>query len=281
MRSIRRVVATLLVACVAATGCTPQPVPPTSRCRVDGLLLVCPYNTTSLRIGAETRNVLWQVPRGTPPFGGWPVVVMFQGTGATAALTWAATPAEPFGAYHQTRVVQRLLDRGFAVLTPETHLGGFTFWDTNNPLFGDYYASPDHALMLRLFDELDAGRFGPANLGRMFATGISSGGYMTSRMALSYPGRFRALAIQSGSWATCAGPLCIVGPIPADHPPTLFLHGALDPVVPLVTMDFYNNALGDAGVPSRRVVEPLALHRWIDAAPDEIAAWFQRYDPGP
>ena len=193
-------------------------------------------------------------------------------------LSWPASPLEPFGAYYQTQVVQGLLDNGFAVLTPETHLAGLTFWDTNNPLVPDYYQSNDHALMLTIFDRLADGTFGAVNPARLFATGISSGGYMTSRMAVSYPGRFKALAIQSASYATCAGPLCSIGPIPTDHPPTLFLHGNLDPVVPVGTMWAYAGALNAAGRPTLVVVDPLSLHRWIPQAPGEVVNWFRTYN---
>jgi len=278
MHSIRTRLAPLVLSLAFVAACAPQAVPPSSRCTADAVTLSCPYNTATLNAGGVGRNVLWQVPRGTAPAGGWPVAIMFQGTGATPALTWTATPLEPFGAYAQTQVVQRLLDNGFAVLTPATHLGGFTFWDTNNPLQQDYTASNDHALMLAMFAAIDGGTFGPLDGDRLFATGISSGGYMTSRMAVSYPGRFRALAVAAGSYATCAGILCSVGPIPADHPPTLFLHGLIDPVVPIITMEAYYSALLSAGVPTRKVVEATALHRWIAASPDEVLAWFQRYD---
>jgi len=255
-------------------GCVPTPTAPTSRCNVQGLILVCPHTTSTLYAGGEARQVHWALPYGTPPAGGWPTVIMFQGSLFTAELTWFGNPAAPFGAYEQTQVVQRLLDFGFAVMTPEAHVNGLTFWDTNNVLVPDYLQSGDHQLMLELFRRIGDGTFGPLNGSRLAATGISSGGYMTSRMALSYPGRFEALAIQSGSWATCAGPLCDVPAIPAQHPPTLFLHGALDPIVPLFTMDLYRSKLQAAGVPTKRVVEPLALHRWIPQAPGEVTSWF-------
>lgn len=282
MSRTRRSLASIMlaVASVSAglTACSPQSVSPTSRCTADAVVLSCPFNSATLQAGSTWRNVLWQVPNGTAPAGGWPVAIMFQGTGATPALTWTASPLEPFGAYAQTQVVQRLLDNGFAVLTPATHLGGLTFWDTNNPLVGDYYSSNDHTFMLSIFAAIDAGTFGPLDGQRLFATGISSGGYMTSRMAVSYPGRFKALAIAAGSYATCLGILCDVGPVGPGHPPTLFLHGLLDPVVPIITMDAYHDKLAGVGVPVRKVVEPTALHRWIAASPGEVLAWFRRYD---
>lgn len=270
--------AVLSAVAIGSSACTPTPVGAGSRCSTNAITLACPYNTATLYAGGEYRKVEWQVPTGTAPVGGWPTAIMFQGSVATAALTWTATPLEPFGAYAQTQVVQRLLDNGYAVLTPETHLAGLTYWDTNNLLVPDYYASADHALMLKIFDALAGGTFGSVNPSRLFAAGVSSGGYMTSRMAISYPGKFKALAIAAGSYATCAGPLCIVGPIPADHPPTLFLHGLLDPIVPVITMELYHQALVNAGVPTKVVIDTLALHQWISASPDEVLGFFNYYN---
>lgn len=262
---------------LVAIACSPSPVPASSVCSTNALTLTCPYRTTTLSAAGEARQILWQVPKGTAPAGGWPTVIMFQGTGATPVLTWTASPMEPFGAYNQTQVVQRLLDAGYAVLTPATHLGGVTFWDTNNPLVPDYYASNDHALMLKIFDALDNGVFAGAGTTHLYATGISSGGYMTSRMALAYPGKFKALAIAAGSYANCLGILCDIGPIPGDHPPTLFLHGGIDPIVPLITMDAYNDKLRAHGIETRRIVDPLGLHEWIDASPNAVLAWFNAH----
>lgn len=269
--------AALTVVVLTAAACSPAPLGPNSRCSTNVAVLTCPKQTTVLTAGGMAREVHHQVPAGVPPAGGWPVVIMFQGSVASAALTWTASPLLPFGAYHQTRTVQHLLDGGYAVLTPETHLAGLTFWDTNNLLIPDYLASYDHALMLQMFDAIDDGRFGHLDSDRLYATGISSGGYMTSRMAVSYPGKFKALAIQSASYATCAGPICDVGVIPQDHPPTLFLHGALDPVVPIFTMDLYRNKVAAQGVPTKRVVDLLSFHEWIPQAPGEVLAWFNRY----
>ncbi len=273
----RAIIAALAIAMFAVGACSPAPTPAGSLCSTNSVVLSCPYRTTTLSAAGEFRQVLWQVPRGTPPTGGWPTVIMFQGSVATPGLTWTASPIEPFGAYAQTQTVQLLLDNGFAVLTPATHLAGLTFWDTNNPLVPNYFGSNDHALMLEIFDALAEDRFFGAGDAQLYAAGISSGGYMSSRMAISYPGRFRAIAIAAGSYATCAGILCDVGPIPPDHAPTLFLHGGLDPVVPLFTMDAYNNKLIAQGVETRRIVEPLSLHRWIAPSPGAVLNWFRSH----
>ena len=86
--------------------------------------------------------------------------------------------------------------------------------------------------------------------------------------------RFRALAINSGSYATCTNVLCSIPPLPADHPPTLFLHGQNDIAVPVGTMQMYEQALRDMGVETRVIIDPLIVHQWLKVAPEEIPAWF-------
>src|SRR5262249_52034297 len=122
------------------------------------------------------------------------------------------------------------------------------------------------------------GTFGPIDMSRLYATGISSGGYMTSRMAVSYAGMFKALAVQSGSYATCAGLLCAIPDrLPSDHPPTLFLHGRVDLIVPLLTMQMYADRLTAEGHPVKVVIDDSAGHRTLARAPNEILAWFEAH----
>lgn len=251
-------------------------VEPGSRCETTATTITCPKTTVEL--GPWQRDVHWQVPLGEPPAGGWPAVLMFQGSFFSAEVTWIATDDLPFGAYYQTWVVKRLLDAGYAVITPEAKLDGGTFWDTNVPPFSlNWESSEDHELMLLIFAGIEDGTFGPLDGERLFATGISSGGYMTSRMAVSYPGKFRALAIAAGSYATCSGPLCNVPDLDADHPPTLFLHGEIDLTVPLATAEEYHDKLLAAGVATKLVTQPGEGHAWIPQSPDEVPAWFDAH----
>ena len=246
---------------------------PGSRCEETATTITCPKITVEL--GPWQRDVHYQVPLGDPPAGGWPAVLMFQGSFFSAEITWIATDDLPFGAFYQTHVVKQLLDHGYAVITPEAKLDGGTFWDTNIPPYSlNWESSEDHQLMLLIFAGIEDGTFGPLDAGRLFATGISSGGYMTSRMAVSYPGEFRALAIAAGSYATCSGPLCNVPDLAADHPPTLFLHGEVDLTVPLLTAEAYYDELLASGVDARLVTEPGEGHAWIAASPAEVLAWF-------
>lgn len=242
-------------------------------------LLTCSHDQVDLSggaLGLATRRVYYALPQGTPPAGGWPVVLMFQGSFFNAELCFQGQRLEPFGAYYQVLTVKQLLEAGFAVLAPQTHLDGITFWDTDIPPFSFAWdLAPDNALMLAIFAGIEGGTFGSLNPKSLYATGISSGGYMTSRMAVSYPGKFKALAIQSASYATCpVGPLCAVPALPKDHPPTLFLAGLLDPLVPLWTVQAYYNRLTAKGIKTQLIVDGLASHQWIPAAPNAVVDWF-------
>lgn len=247
-----------------------------SRCTATSQQVWCPYETLSLpgKLGAM-RDIVWQVPLGTPPAQGWRVAFLFQGSFYAPALMFDASDHSPHGGYHVASTVKALLDAGYAVLAPEAHLEGGTFWDSNIPPWSlDWTSSPDHAFMLSIFAAISSGKFGPLDSSRMYATGISSGGYMTSRMAVSYPGKFQALAIHSASYATCT-PVCILpATLPSDHPPTLFLHGALDVLVPASSMKPYNARLVDMGKETRVVLGPNAGHEWLAEGPQEVLAWF-------
>ncbi len=242
----------------------------------------CAHKTLVLAtgfFGLELREVHYQLPQGEAPPGGWPAAILFQGSLFSGELAWVGLAAAPFGMLHQVDTVRRLLDAGYAVITPEAHLQGATFWDTNIPPYAAFWTtSPDHAFMQSLFTALNTGKLGAVNAGRLYALGISSGGYMTSRMAKSYPGVFRALAVHSGSWATCAGPVCVVPTtLPGDHPPTLFAHGGADLVVPVATMLPYRDALKAQGVDTATVIEAKAGHVWLESAGPAIVSFFNAH----
>ena len=235
-----------------------------------------PYETYRPRVGGLRRRVFYSVPDGTPPPGGWPVAFLFHGAGATSQTFFRGYTWYPYNAWHQARLVKGLLDAGYLILAPEAkHYG--TIWETSLPRWAnDYEHSADHALMQHLFAELRQGRFGFVDTTRYYAGGISSGGYMSSRMAVSYPGRFRALAIHGGAFATNLGPLASLPPrLPAQHPPTVFLHGERDWIVPPPTMRAYRDALLREGVQVRTVIDPDKGHVWLDQAPEEFLAWFE------
>ncbi len=224
----------------------------------------------------SAREVHFQVPTGSAPPRGWPVVIFFQGSLVSAEESWSATAGDAFGAFHLTETYATLLGAGFAILSPETRLDGTTYWDSNVPPYAwEWKLSDDHELMMQIFEGIDQGDYGDLDSQALHAMGISSGGYMTSRMAIAYPSRFRRLAVHSASYATCSGLLCSVpDTLSSNHPPTLLLHGGQDVIVPIDTARAYADALATSGVDAAMVVDPEAGHAWLAEAPEIIEAWF-------
>jgi predicted esterase len=97
-------------------------------------------------------------------------------------------------------------------------------------------------------------------------------------MAVSYPGKFRSLAIESGSYATCLSSECTIPTLSPTHPPTLLLHGDLDTtLVPEATVTAYVTALKAAGVAENEIDDANSGHQWIPEAPSAVLAWFQAH----
>lgn len=249
-----------------------------SRCTESPDRVVCSHRTLTLDTGLLTRQVHYEIPLGDPPPEGWPTVVFFQGSFYPSELAFSGEPGAVHGQFFLAKTVKALLDAGYVVLAPEALLAGATAWETNiPPMMFFWEGCEDDQLMDALFEAMADGRFAPVDDGRLYATGISSGGFMTSRMAVSYAGRFRALAVHSGSYATCSA-LCVVPRnLPSDHPPTLFLHGGDDHIVPPSSMEPYRDALEAGGVDVRTVFDDTAAHEWLPSAVTEVPDWFDSH----
>lgn len=249
-----------------------------SRCTATPEQVTCTHATVAIQTQAGGRDVHFEVPYGVTPAGGWPVVLYFQGTGVPARRAFSAAVGDPYGQYDLSLTVKALLDSGYAVVAPDALGGGTTYWQTNVSPWSEYWTqSADHELMTALLDALATGAFGELNAARLHAMGISSGGFMTSRMAVSYSGKFRSLAIVAASYATCSSGCVVPTPLPQDHPPTLFLHGVKDPIVPIQTMYPYRDALIAEGHAAKSVVDAEAGHAWIAGGDEEIPAWFAQH----
>jgi poly(3-hydroxybutyrate) depolymerase len=245
-----------------------------SRCQITATKATCPSQLTTL----GGRPVAYETPLGVAPAGGWPAVVYFQGSLVPGTDAFAATSSAAFDQYDLTRTVAALLDDGYAVIAPDAAGNGSTYWETNIPPYAESWSGcPDDVLMQALLAAIAAGSLGPLDPARLYAMGISSGGFMTSRMAVSYPGQFRALADCSGSYATCSDTCTVPTPLPADHPPTLFLHGGLDTVVPLSAIQPYLDALTTEGHEAQLVTDADAGHQWLPEGPQVIPAWFDSH----
>jgi len=226
----------------------------------------------------QTRKVHWQIPAGDAPPGGWPAVIFFHGSFTGTGPAWDARDGDKWGGYRAAQTTKALLERGYAVLTPESIHGGAWYWNSNVVGYSENWGvAPDHKMMVELLDVMKQGKPAPFDLGRLYATGISSGGYMTSRMAVSYEGTFKALAVHSASYAKCGGSLCTVPELPASHPPTLLLHGELDSIVPISTMRAYEQKLTEQGLEVASEVSAEAGHEWLEAAVTRVPDWFDAH----
>lgn len=266
----------LLLACVDVEP-LPTEEPALVGCEDDGTTVRCGYATHTLLVDGLARDVHYALPAGEAPVDGWPIAVLYQGSFVSGETYFTGGAPAGLGAYQQTHLVRLLLEAGYAVLAPEARDEGALYWDTNIFPFSESWEHAfDHAMLLALDDALDVGVFGALDPGDRVAAGISSGGYMTSRMAVSYPGAYRALAIQSASYATCLAERCEVPEVlPADHPPTLFLHGGLDIIVPPETNTAYRERLAAQGTPVDLRFEEDIGHAWFAGGPEAIVEWFE------
>jgi poly(3-hydroxybutyrate) depolymerase len=246
-----------------------------SRCVVDASGVTCQSQALMLSDSVEQRTVTWERPLGVAPTGGWPAVIYFQGSFIPGHTAFAAVPGAAFGMYQMTLTIKALLDGGYTVISPDAISNGSTYWQTNIPPYAtNWPGCRDDVLMQAIFASMAKGDFGPVDSSHLYAMGISSGGFMTSRMAVSYAGKFRALADCSGSYATC-GPTCVVPtPLPSNHPPIIFLHGDMDNIVPMSAVQPSLDDLNNVGHVTKLVTDPNAGHEWLTAGPTAILAWF-------
>jgi len=240
------------------------------------------------------RAVRWQVPEGTPPAGGWPVAFYYAGTQLTdTSHAFARNVGDSYGRVYEPQIIHELLDdpfgsgRKYAVFVPDPPAGGgfVQFWNTNavNP----YTASCDYDFFNDFFGEIKGGSYGPAsrfNMNRRYAYGISSGGYNTSRMAVTFNSgsangnAWKALGILSASYATCVGPICSVPALPSNHPPTKFWSGQNDLFVPISTVSLYYTKLLQSGLTAQELQHPFGHEFTVDSVgASGVKSWFDLF----
>ncbi|MES2260016.1 MAG: PHB depolymerase family esterase [Pseudomonadota bacterium] len=197
-------------ACAALLGYfvyTPDPEPPS----LSGTLA-----KGSIEVGGLKRTYLSYVPRALAQ--GAPLIVVMHGSGENAAQIRTGTG---YG-------FERLADQhGFAVVYPDS----YTFDWNDCSVAGDYKVNGVNvddvgfigALVDKLIKETGADR------GRVFATGVSAGGFMSMRLALESPARFRAVAAVSANVPAPENFKCKpAGPGTS----VMIMNGTKDPLVP-------------------------------------------------
>lgn len=284
------------LALALVSGALLAPAAEAARCSVDGGgNASCSYNKRYNGYWCNgyyvNRPVRWQVPEGTPPAGGWPVAFYYAGTQLTDLdNAFIHTMSQPFGQGYVPHIIRELLDAPnggpkYAVIVPDppASSGSYQYWHTN--VVFPYSASCDYDFFPDFFGEIAGGSYGPAsqyNLNKRYAFGISSGGFNSSRMAVtfnsgSHANKWKALGIVAASYATCSYS-CSVPTLPSNHPPTKFWHGQNDGIVPLTTMLSYFNKLGQQGLTRQKLEHPYGHEFTVDTLGSSgIKAWFDLY----
>jgi len=171
---------------------------------------------STLEVDGLKRTYRTYVPRGLAK--GAPLVLVMHGSGENGAQIREETG---YG-------FERLADEhGFAVAYPNA----YTFDWKDCGVIGDYsvngHAVDDVAFLVVLVDRIiaDTG----VDRSRVFATGVSSGGFMAIRLALEAPSRFRAVAAVAANVQTPDNFKCkSAGPGAS----VMIMNGTKDPLVP-------------------------------------------------
>ena len=215
-KTIVRLVLWLLAGCVALVGLaatlaayflfTPNPERP----RLSGAV-------TAGDILVDGRKRTYQVyaPKGLSP--GAPLVLAMHGSGEDGEAMRIETGY----------AFERLADqRGFAVVYPDGQNG---HWNTCEIDRDARQPPPDDVRFLTALADKFIGGIG-ADRHRVFAVGLSEGGYMAIRLALEAPSRFRAVAPVAANLSAPANFQC--RPVPRGGASVILVHGTSDPLVP-------------------------------------------------
>ena len=170
----------------------------------------------SIEVGGLKRTYTTYVPRGLAQ--GAPLVVVMHGSGENAARIRAET------GYGFDRLAD---EHGFAVVYPNSYT---LDWDDCGKV-GDVSVNgvniDDVGFLVALVDKLIT-EIG-IDRGRAFATGVSAGGFMSIRLALEAPSRFRAVAAVSANMPTPENSKC--KPV-GQGTSVMIMNGTKDPLVP-------------------------------------------------
>lgn len=170
----------------------------------------------SIEIGGVKRSYRTYLPRDLPK--GAPLVLVMHGSGENSTLIRIGTG---YG-------FERLADQhGFAVVYPNSL--SFDWNDCSK--VGDFSANgveaDDVGFLSALADKLQQENGSDPH--RVFATGVSSGGFMSLRLALEAPAKFRAVAAVAANIPAAENFKCKSG---AQGSSVMIMNGTADPIVP-------------------------------------------------
>lgn len=169
-----------------------------------------------LERGGRDRTFRLHVPKGFEKGTTAPLVLVFHGLGSDGKQTEQLTGFSP------------IADReGFLVAYPDGDNRMWRYWgsEEQRPKLLDRFATDDVGFVRALIDALV--KAGLADDRRVYATGISNGAYLSTRLACDLADRIAAIAPVSGAMLKPAADVWK----PSRAVPVLYVHGTEDPIV--------------------------------------------------
>jgi predicted peptidase len=214
------------------------------------------------RVSLEA-NYLLHLPPGydANPEQRWPLILFLHGAGERGTNVWDVAKHGP------PHEVTAHPDFPFILVSPQCPNG--RIWSDD--------------VLLALLDDIEQ-RY-RVDLGRVYLTGLSMGGYGTWSLGIKYPERFAAIAPLCGGGELIS--LLLTTREKAESIRTLGVwafHGAKDPVVPPSESQRMVDFLKKSGVrDSKLTIYPEALHDcWTQTySNQELYKWFLKHDRKP
>jgi polyhydroxybutyrate depolymerase len=169
--------------------------------------------TRTLAMGEVTRSYILYLPPGSRAPGGLPLVVMLHGGGGTAEQMVRFTGFNGIAARER-----------FAVAYPQ---GVGRRWNDGRVFRGRTETGADDVGFLRAL-VADIAKRTALDRRRIFAAGISNGGFMSFRLGCEAADLFAAIAPVTATMPDDLGPRCK----PAKPVAVLVINGTADPLVP-------------------------------------------------
>jgi len=230
----------------------------------------------------------------------FPVIIVLHG-GGQSADAW-------FSSNEQSQFVTDALADGYAIIAPNSGSPIYSSCTIQTKQWyyeKDWATLDDYDFFNEIFSWINSNQ--DLNSNRVYATGISSGGFMSSRLARSFgTSKLKAIAVHSsgdadsithgdqsdlklctfgtgGTIPDACGPTFnnIDSPINTNHPPTLIIHGTYDGMVPVASGEHYYDELNSAGIQVTKFIKTTggitACHSWFSESSQKILDWFGKY----
>jgi len=196
--------------------------------------------TVSITVDGLARSFILYLPAGYDQAGKMPLIVAIHGGSGTAE------------GMIRLANFKTIADREKVILVYPN--GIEKNWNDGRPTKPNQLGINDVSFFNQLCDYLIANH--PVDDRRIYATGISNGGFMSSRLGCELSNRIAAIAVNAATIeAITIGPGCNPGrPVPA-----LYIHGTADPLVP-----FTGGEMTASGTAGGTVLSHFqAIEKWV------------------